>query len=279
MCGCRFATFPTPPAMRSGRSTRQSWHFLQDFSDAGTVQLLADRVTPMIKRRNSINDQWSARRREMLESPAYRVLSQSAHRAISRLELELCYHGGNDNGKLPVTFDDFVEYGIDRASVAPALREGEALGFFRITERGRGGNREYRTPNKFYLTFARGRESRTKPPTDEWRKIKTIVEAKAIARDARAAKDQRAVARGKKQAEKRKERQKRGAGKSHISMVQTHTENENGSVRELHTTGSPEKPVPLSISRVGEPRRPPRALINPTTWSEPSPVSKRESPT
>ena len=30
----------------------------------------------------------------MLESPAYRVLSQSAHRAISRLELELCYHGG-----------------------------------------------------------------------------------------------------------------------------------------------------------------------------------------
>lgn len=91
----------------------------------------------MNKRRNSINDQWSARRREMLESPAYKVLSQSAHRAISRLELELCYHGGNDNGQLPVTFDDFVKYGIDRASVAPALREGEALGFFRITDRGR----------------------------------------------------------------------------------------------------------------------------------------------
>jgi hypothetical protein len=134
-------------------------------------------IPPMIKRRNSINDQWSPRRREMLESPAYRVLSQSAHRAISRIELELCYHGGNDNGQLPVTFDDFVEYGIDRASVAPALREGEALGFFRITARERGGNREYRTPNKFYLTFAYGRHSRAKPPTDEWRKIKTIVEA------------------------------------------------------------------------------------------------------
>jgi hypothetical protein len=72
----------------------------------------------MVKRRNSINDQWSARRGEMLESPAYRVLPQSAHRAISRIELELCYRGGNDNGQLPVTFDDFVEYGIDRASVA-----------------------------------------------------------------------------------------------------------------------------------------------------------------
>jgi hypothetical protein len=138
-----------------------------------------------IKRRNSINDQWSARRREMLESPAYRALSQSAHRVMSRIELELCYHGGNDNGQLPVTFEDFVEYGIERASIAPALREGEALGFFRITDRGRGGNREYRAPNKFYLTFAVGRGSRKNQPTDEWRKIKTIEEAREIARNAR----------------------------------------------------------------------------------------------
>jgi hypothetical protein len=78
----------------------------------------------------------------------------------------------------------------------------EALGFFRITERGRGGNREYRRPNKFYLTFAYGRGSRAKPPTDEWRKINTIEEAKAIAGAARAAKDQHAVANGKKHAEK-----------------------------------------------------------------------------
>jgi hypothetical protein len=99
----------------------------------------------MVKRRNSINDQWSARRREMLESPAYRVLSQSAHRVLSRIELELCYHGGNDNGQLPVTFEDFVEYGIDRASVAPALREGEALGFFR--HHGTRMRRESRVPN------------------------------------------------------------------------------------------------------------------------------------
>jgi hypothetical protein len=90
----------------------------------------AGRGTPMVRRRNLINDQWSPRRREMLESPAYRVLSQSAHRVLSRIELELCHHGGNDNGQLPVTFENFVEYGIDRASVAPALREGEALGFF-----------------------------------------------------------------------------------------------------------------------------------------------------
>jgi hypothetical protein len=154
-----------------------------------------------------------------------------------------------------VTFENFIDYGIDRASIAPALREGEALGFFRITARGRGGNREYRKPNKFYLTFAVGRGSRAEPPTDEWRKIKTVKEAKAIARAARAAKDQRAVAHGKKHAEKRTQKQKPGARKSYASMLQTHTETENVPVRELDTTGSAEKPVLRSISRVGEPQR------------------------
>ena len=41
------------------------------------------------KRRNRINEQFSARLIEMLESPAYRVLSRSAHLVISRIEVEL----------------------------------------------------------------------------------------------------------------------------------------------------------------------------------------------
>jgi hypothetical protein len=45
-----------------------------------------------IKRRNRINGQWSPRLIEMLESPAYRVLSLSAHRVISRIEIELGSH-------------------------------------------------------------------------------------------------------------------------------------------------------------------------------------------
>ena len=78
----------------------------------------------------------------MLESPAYRALSASGHKVISRIEIELGHHGGNDNGRLPVTTNDFVEYGMHRTSVAPAIREAEALGFIRVTERGRGGNAE-----------------------------------------------------------------------------------------------------------------------------------------
>jgi hypothetical protein len=83
----------------------------------------------MMKRRNSISGQFSARLIEMLESPAYRVLSRSAHMAISRVEIELGHHGGNDNDQLIVTTEDFIAYGMHRSSVAPALREAEALGF------------------------------------------------------------------------------------------------------------------------------------------------------
>src|SRR6516225_5618581 len=118
-----------------------------------------------MRRRNKINGQFAARPIEMLESPAYRALSLSAHMVISRIEIELAHHGGNDNGQLPVTVDQFVEYGMHRSSVAPAIREAEALGFIRV-ERGRGGNADYRTPSLFGSTFAQHRNSHRSPPTD-----------------------------------------------------------------------------------------------------------------
>ena len=118
----------------------------------------------------------------MLESPAYRALSWSGHMVISRIEIELSHHGGNDNGRLPVTTDDFVAYGMHRTSVAPAIREAEALGFIRVTVHGHGGNAEHRISNQFLLTFAHGRDSRV-TPTHEWRRIKTLEGAKRIACD------------------------------------------------------------------------------------------------
>lgn len=80
------------------------------------------------KRRNQANEQWVSYPIEMLESPAFRALSLSAHMVIARIAIELAHHGGNDNGKLPVTFEQFMEYGIShRAAIAPAIREAEAL--------------------------------------------------------------------------------------------------------------------------------------------------------
>jgi len=127
-------------------------------------------------KRYRIGGQWSPRLIEMLESPAYRVLSVSAHRVISRIEIEHASHGGSENGNLPVTKQNFMDYGMDHNAVAPAIREAEALGFIRM-KRGRGGNADHRQPNRFFLTFAHGRGSRACPPTHDWRKIKTIEEA------------------------------------------------------------------------------------------------------
>ena len=151
---------------------------------------------PHPKRHNAISGQLAARPIAMLESHAYRALSSSAHMVISRIEVELGHHGGNDNGQLPVTVDQFVEYGMHRSSVAPAIREAEALGFIKV-ERGRGGNADYRRPNKFYLTFSNWRGSKAEPPGHDWKHIKSMDEAQHIAREARAAKDRNAVAFGK----------------------------------------------------------------------------------
>jgi hypothetical protein len=202
-----------------------------------------------LKRRNRISGQWSARLIEMLESPAYRALSLSAHRVISRIEIELGHHGGNDNGRLPVTFEDFTDYGIHHNAIAPAIREAEALGFIRIMERGRGGNAEHRQPNKFFLTFAHGRDSRASPPTHDWRKIESLEEAIEIAQAARHSKNPRAVQFAERRNRKTKNRYRKPVVAPHPEIG---SETAKSPHPETGSTASPPKPVRLSISPVGE---------------------------
>jgi len=141
------------------------------------------------KRRNKIDGQFNARTLKMMESPAYRALSLSAHRVMDRICIELMHHGGNDNGKLPVTYEHFVEYGIARHAIAPAIRELEALGFVEVTQRGKPSAGEFRLPNLFRLTFVYCRS--TPHPTHEWQRIEDIATAEAIGRAARLAKKQK----------------------------------------------------------------------------------------
>jgi hypothetical protein len=124
----------------------------------------------------------------MMESPAFRTLTHSARRVLDRIEIEHAHHGGNDNGQLPVTYDQFIEYGIHHNAIAPAIREIEALGFIEITKHGRAGNAEWRRPNKFRLTY---RYSGRANPTDDWRKIRTTAEAEMVAKAARTGSGQK----------------------------------------------------------------------------------------
>jgi hypothetical protein len=140
----------------------------------------------MAKRRNAITGQWAARSIEMLESPAYRALGLSAHRALARIEIELAHHGGNDNGKLPVTFDDFVQYGVRRHSIGSSLDELETLGFIKITQHGKmAKGAEYRRPNLFLLATRPELEG-VGPERCGWRRFQTLEEAERALERVRA---------------------------------------------------------------------------------------------
>jgi hypothetical protein len=160
---------------------------------------------------NKIRGQFAARLIEMMESAAYRVLSLSAHRALSRIEIEIefTHHGGQDNGKL-------------------------SSRFVRITEPGKMTKAaDYRRPNKFLLTSrpaARGNE-----PLCSWHRFKTVEEALAAAEAARQTFGKR----------------EKGASTESVPMTSTESvpDRQKASTESvpLHSAES----VPLSILRVG----------------------------
>lgn len=134
---------------------------------------------------NKIGGQFAPRTIEMLRSPAMRILSLTGHRILNRLEIEHADHGGRDNGRLPVTFADLVQYGIaNRHLIRPGIRELSALGFVELTRPGRSGNGEHRSPNLFRITYL---PANGEAPTNEWRCVQSIEEAKQIAGNARGA--------------------------------------------------------------------------------------------
>jgi hypothetical protein len=124
----------------------------------------------------------------MLDSPSYRVLSLSAHRILARLEIELHRHGGKpeENGRLPCTYENFVDYGVSRNEIAPAIRELVALGFIQVTRTGSAGNAEHRQVTLYLLTYYwTGSDVRL---IDGWKRIQTDEEAETVAKAARARK-------------------------------------------------------------------------------------------
>jgi hypothetical protein len=192
----------------------------------------------------------------MLESPAFRVLSVSAHRVLFRIEIELAHHGGKENGRLPVTYDDFERYGVHRHCISPAIRELEALGFLRITERGRAGNAEFRSPNRFKLTYRPALDVMG-DGTHDWRRIETTKQAIEVARTARRSGGAKIQATKIKNA---------GGGKCRSSGAAITTENGRSPVPEITTPPIVQNSARLSISRDGSRSAP----VGSAVASEPS---------
>ena len=154
-------------------------------------------------RRNSVAEFFASRPVELIASPAMRVLSRAAHLALLRIELELRSHAGRTNGRLIVTKQQFIEFGIHQDAIAPALRELDALGIIIITLHGRGGNAEYHEPNRFLLNYMCGAVDAHEQITDSWKRFKTMEEAQQTASIARKAKDQTKVAYGRRNASRK----------------------------------------------------------------------------
>jgi hypothetical protein len=213
------------------------------------------------RRQNRISGQFSAHLVEMLESPAYRTLSLSARRVLDRIEIELAHHGGHDNGKLPITFNQFHEYGIHRHSIAPGMREAAALGFCVVTEKGRGGNAEYRAPNFFRLTY-RPTKGLPGDGTHEWRRITTVGEAEHLAEAARKEKSP------KKTKSQCRKTPSFGAGihhrKGEIPVPETITTD----VAKTITT-SISRDIQTTEQRAGEARKPNSAVASPPAATQP----------
>jgi hypothetical protein len=194
-------------------------------------------------RRNKISGTFAVRLIEMLKSPAFRVLSRAAHQVLARIEIEHAQHGGAENGKLPVTYDHFVEYGLHRHAIGPAIREAVALGFIEVTQRGCARNGEFHQPSLYRLTY-RDVKGTLGDGMHEWRRIKSIEQAEALAKQARREVDLRASVLGRA----RQRKQNASDGFRQPSVTKTATETAKSPVTESATTGV-SKTITTSISR------------------------------
>jgi hypothetical protein len=202
------------------------------------------------KRRNAIGESWISYSRSMLESPALRVLSQAAIRVMHRIEIEHMHHGGAENGRLVVTYDQFEEYGVYCHAISPALRELVVLGFLEVTEKGCGGNENHRRANRFRLTYV-NMKSREQP-THEWRHIATIDEAERLVRQARGNRDQRAIEIGRRSGRGRGQKQNPGMETVPSFGVGNHTQGATSPGMETVPTRPGMETVPTIYNLGGE---------------------------
>jgi hypothetical protein len=107
------------------------------------------------------------------------------------------------------------------------------------------GNAEFRSPNKFRLTF-RPVKGDVQYGSNEWRRIESKEEALRLAKAARSENSGRRY-----RPSKAPLKPKSSAGKAQISMGENRTETDKPPVRETLTTGEVGNPSLLSISRDG----------------------------
>lgn len=111
---------------------------------------------------------------ELLSSIPWGMLKLNDRKILDRLYIEHSAHGGNENGRLIVTYDNFFEYGIRKQSIAESICRLEGLGFIETTKQGRPAGGDMRVPSNYLITSLSYPEGNTfLDPKDTWKQIKT----------------------------------------------------------------------------------------------------------
>src|SRR5262245_42892668 len=108
------------------------------------------------------DDPFVMHHRSLLESVARREMDLAEYQSLDVIEIELMRHGGKygPSGGVPVPFERFIEHGVHKNSIAPAIRGLVALGKIRVTKKGRGGNAAHREVGEYCITYARAKIGR-----------------------------------------------------------------------------------------------------------------------
>jgi hypothetical protein len=137
------------------------------------------------KNRPPEHSSWVWLTAEMLDSPAWRALPGNAMKIVLRIALEHLKHGGADNGRLPVTYADFVKFGVRRNSIREAIEVAIALGWIDRTSVGEvPWHGDIRKPSTYGLTWLP--ENNGAQASNRWIKIGTHAEAKKAVKRAKA---------------------------------------------------------------------------------------------
>ena len=121
----------------------------------------------MSSRRKWLDTAFVPHRMEMRLSAAWKVVPPPLRRILDRLEEENMRHAGTCNGKLLVSYKQFVAEGVSKRNIAALLRLGEALGLIE-TVRQQEVLGDIREPNQYRLTYLPKGQVR---PTDEWKAV------------------------------------------------------------------------------------------------------------
>lgn len=113
----------------------------------------------------------------LLASPAISVLSPTAMRVLLALMHEFGAHGGKSNGALILPYAALAANGVSKSVIHDSIAQLEALGLIEVAKGGRSYG-HIRRPNTYRLTWLATPD--LAKPTNEWRRVSTRDEAKAL---------------------------------------------------------------------------------------------------